>query len=454
MAGTLAIERTQPMTVSRRQFITGASGVSLAALLAGCGGFSKSSSDKPTGGTSSAGTPTGAITFTTWASDAEKDAFKKLVTKFQEANKGATVKLQIVPYGEMFTGVDAQLQAGNAPDVFRVDYPTMGQYSSTEQLLDLSSYLDSSQTADFIPALYQAVQFGGKPFGVPHQTDTTCIVYQPAIFEAAGITSVPDSIDNAWSWEEFGNVANTLKGSVSSDMTAFAYDWQQYGAYRWLTWLFEADGRLLEDDLTTPSIVSAQGTKALEFTKSFFDNDWIPKNTSVKGATYTDTAFISQNVAMSFVGDFLLPGIDAGVKSKFEWKAIPQPKDVRASTDLGGNALVATQQSANPDLAAAFLRFMVEPDNMSAFCAEAVELPTLQSLVDEKLDYATRPDLMPLFAQQATTMTADDVAQVTVPWFAQINAALLEQLEACFVSGQSVDDTLNNLADAVTKAAS
>src|SRR3954452_12410754 len=103
----------------------------------------------------------------------------------------------------------------------------MGQYSSTEQLPDLPPYLAPSQPADFIPALYQAVQFDGKPFGVPHQTDTTCIVYQPAVFEAAGITSVPDSVDNAWSWEEFTDVASKLKGSVTGEMLPFAYDWQQ-----------------------------------------------------------------------------------------------------------------------------------------------------------------------------------------------------------------------------------
>jgi multiple sugar transport system substrate-binding protein len=434
------------MSVTRRQFLAGASGVAASAWLTGCGGFGKSDS-------SGSSTSKDTLTFMTWASAAEASAFKKLKASFEAANKGVTVDLKIVPYGEMFTGVDAQLQAGNAPDIFRVDYPTMGLYSSTDQLLDLTDHLDSSLTGDFIPALYQAVQYDGKPYGLPHQTDTTCIVYQPSLFEAAGITSVPDSLDNAWSWEEFGAVADKLKASLGGDTSPFAYDWQQFGAYRWLTWLFEAGGKLFESDLKTAAIVSDQGKKALSYTKSFFDNEWVPKNTSVKGATYPDTVFISQKVAMAFVGDFLLPGIDDGVKKRFDWKVTYQPKDVRASTDLGGNALVATKQASNPALAADFLKFMVSADNMAAFCEEAVELPTLTSLVDRKLNFATRPDLMPAFVQQATTMTADDVAQVTVPFFGEINSLLVEQLEQCFVSGQSIDDTLANIADGVEKAA-
>lgn len=432
------------MPVSRRSFLAGAGSLATASVLSSCGGFSNSDnsdSDKDT------------ITFMTWASDAEKSAFTKLAKKFESANKGVTVKLKVVPYAEMFTNVDTQLQAGNPPDVFRVDYPTLGLYSSTGQLLDLSDKIDSDTSSDFIPALFQAVKFEDVPYGVPHQTDTTCIVYQPAMLEAAGITSVPDSLESAWSWEEWEDVATKLKSSLPSTVYPFAYDWQQFGAYRWLTWLFEAGGRMLEEDLTTPAIVSAEGVKALEYTRNFFEQQWIPKNTSVKGATYPDTIFASQKIAMAYVGDFLLPGLDDSIKKKFDWQVTFQPKDVRASTDLGGNALVAAQQAKNPELAAEFLNFMVEADNMQAFCEESVELPTLTSLVDAKLDFATRPDLMPTFVEQATTMTAEDVAQVTVPAFGEINTLLQDQLELCFVSGQSVDDTLNNIADGLEQAA-
>src|SRR5262245_35772155 len=117
--------RIARMSVSRRQFMAGASGAVAATWLAGCGGFSKS--DSSSGSSSKAGT----ITFQTWASDAEASAFKRLAKDFEAKNKGTKVDLKIVPYAEMFTGIDASLQAGTAPDVFRVDYTTLGLYSST-----------------------------------------------------------------------------------------------------------------------------------------------------------------------------------------------------------------------------------------------------------------------------------------------------------------------------------
>ncbi|WP_210440320.1 ABC transporter substrate-binding protein [Nocardioides xinjiangensis] len=430
--------------LSRRTLLGAVGGVTAASSLSACGGFSRQES----GGGGGSDT----LRFKTWASDAEKNAFTRLVAAFNEA-EGVSVELEVVPYAEMFTAVDTELQAGNPPDVFRVDYPTLGTYSSTDQLLDLGDQLDDDLTGDLIPALFQAVQYNGTPYGVPHQTDTTAIVYQPRLLREAGIAGVPDSLDSAWSWQEFADVAEQLRGSLPDGVFPFAYDWQQLGAYRWLTWLFEADGRLLGDDLRTPAIVSAEGRKALEYTRQFLQRGWVPPNTSVKGATYPDTAFASQKVAMAFVGDFLLPSLETSIGDGFEWQVTYQPRDVRASTDLGGNALVAAAATDNADLAATFLRFMVDPDNMRTFCEETTELPTRQSLVDAELDFAVRPDLMPTFVEQATTMTPDDVAQVTVPFFAEINTVLQNELELCFVDGQSVDDTLTNIADALESAA-
>ena len=435
------------MSVTRRRFLSGSGSLAAAALLSGCAGFTQSSDS------GASGSKAGTLRFTTWGSDAEAAVFKQLVSSFESAQKGAKVELRIVPYGEMFTGIDAQLQSGTAPDVFRVDYGNLGVYSSKGVLLDLTSSLDSSLKDDLIPALLQAVSFEDKVYGVPQQTDTTAVLYRPDLLEAAGVTDIPDSLDSAWTWEEFGQVADKLKASLAPTISPFAYDWQELGAFRWLTWLFEAGGRLLEEDLTTPALVSAEGRRALDFTTSFFEKSWVPKNTSVKGATYPDAAFISGQVAMAFAGNFLVPGIAEGVKKKFDWQVTYQPRDRRAASDLGGNALVATADSKNQDLAAEFLAFMVDPENMRLFCERSLELPTRQSLVEEELDFVVRPDLMPVYVDQSTTLTTEDVAQVTVPYFGQVNTILQDQLELAFRGRQSVDDTLQKIADGITSAA-
>jgi multiple sugar transport system substrate-binding protein len=398
-----------------------------------------------------------ALTFRTWGADAEVAAFEKLVDRFQADRPGVRVDLQVVPYAEMFTGIDAGLQSGTAPDVFRVDYLTLGLYASTEQLLDVTDALadaDPSLEQDVLPAFLRAVQYDGRSYGVPHQVDTSALLVRSDLLAAAGVGTVPDRLDDAWSWEEFADVADRLRQSLPEGQAPFAVNWQDAGAYRWLSWLFQADGRLYDEQLTRADLDTDAARRTLEFTRSFFENGWVPANSSTKGATFPDTVFASGDLAMVFAGNFLLPSFEETVAGRFEYAATYQPRDVRAASELGGNGLVASKDASNPELAAEFLAFMAGREQMAAFCSEAVLLPTRQSLVEQGLDFAVRPDLMPVFVEQATTLAEGDIAQVTTPTFAETNLALQNELEECFVGGRSVDDTLAALAEAIDETAS
>ncbi|GAA2749505.1 ABC transporter substrate-binding protein [Amnibacterium kyonggiense] len=428
------------MSVTRRTLLAGAGAASLTTLLASCAGFT----GQPSGG-SSKGSRT--LTFTTWASDTEKAAYTKLIAGFEKANTGVTVKPNFVPYAQMFTNIDAQLSAGNAPDVFRAGYGQIGGYAKQGQLLDLSSSLGGEKSR-FIPAFWEAVSYDGRAYGVPQQTDTSAIVYNTSLMRSAGISSFPDSLDSAWSFDEFAAAMRKLRSSLPASKFPFADNWQLAGSPRWLTWLFAAGGRLLDEDLTKSAIVSSAGTKALDYTKAFFDEQWVPQNSSTKSNTYADTTWLAGTTAMVSAGNFLLPEFTG---AKFDWGVTYLPKDVRGADDLGGNALVATK-GGDEELATEFLKYMVTDDAMSTFCGEALELPTLTSLVGKDLGWDAPKGVMPVFVDQATTITAADVAQLTVPASAQITTVLTDELEAAFRQGQSTATTLRNIAAGVEKA--
>lgn len=430
--------RPQP---TRRQILGAAGAVSLSAALSACG-FTKSDSSSSSGSDE--------LTFTTWASDSELAGFKQAVAAFEKANSGTTVKLNAVPYEQFFQNIDAQLQSDTAPDVFRVDYDNLGTYAGRDQLLDLSSHVDGGLGKEFTDAMWQAVQYDDKPFGVPHHTDTSAIIYNKTALESAGITSVPTTLDTAWTWPEFEQVALTLRGKLPADRYPFAYNWQGQGVTRWLSWLFQADGRFLDQDLQAPAIDSAAGTAAVDFTKSFFPRNLVPASSSVKSATYASDLFFNETVAMTFAGAFLLP--DAATLAKFDWAATFSPRDKRGGGDLGGNALVGTKGTKKPDLVGEFLTFMTQQKPMSDFCAKASLLPTRKDLVDQGVQFAVRPELSPVFLQQATTVQPSDAAQVASRSMAGINTVLSDQLEQAFIGGQSTADTLAKISSGITDA--
>lgn len=432
------------MYLSRRNFLVGAGVAATPLLLAGCG-FAPAPSTKQSAAS-------GTLTFTTWGTDSELAGFQRSIDAFQKANAGAKVSLNAVPYEQMFTNVDAQLQAGNPPDIFRVPYYTFGSYAGRGQLLDLGPLLPVDISDRFTPAAWAAVQSEKSPFGLPHHTDTSVILYNKSALESAGVASVPTSIDDAWTWDELEQVAAKLRSALPADKYPFAYNWQGNGVSRWLSWLFQADGKFLDENLSDPAIDSDAGRAALDFTRSFFAKQFVPPNNSIKSSTYASDSWYSQTTAMVWSGAFAIP--DATSTLDFEWGATFAPIKKNAASDFGGNALVATAETTQPELAAAFLDFMTSENPMRDFCQTSSLLPTRQDLVDGGIEFEIRPELSEVFVGQAGKVRPQDSGQVASPSMSAILTVLKDNLENAFVGGVSTDDTIAALAAGIAQATS
>ncbi|OZE42254.1 MULTISPECIES: ABC transporter substrate-binding protein [unclassified Rhodococcus (in: high G+C Gram-positive bacteria)] len=425
------------MALDRRSFLIGSGAAAVPLLLAGCG-FVRSSPSQQTEGT---------LTFTTWGTDAELAGFRDSISAFEAANPGSTITLNAVPYEQMFTNIDAQLQAGNPPDIFRVPYYTFGAYAGRGQLLDLSPLLASDTRDQFTPTAWAAVQNGGIPYGLPHHTDTSAILVNRNLLSQAGIDSVPTSLDDAWTWDELASIGDRLRSSLPADKYPWAYNWQGNGVTRWLSLLFQAGGSFLAEDQKTPLIDSDDARRAVEFSSSFFSNGYVPANNTIASSSYASEAWFSQSVAMVWSGAFQLP--DADATASFDWTATFAPRDRRGGGDFGGNALVATSQTSQPELAASFLEFVTQQEQMRNFCRAASLLPTRTDLLNSDLEFDIRSELAPIFAAQATTVQPQDAAQVASPSMSAIIPVLKEQLDLAFAGSQDAAATVSALQSGI-----
>lgn len=444
-----------PPQLTRRSLLVGALGIAAASSLSGCvANNGPAPSSAAAGSKADIGEVAGTLRFAFWGgSDGENTGFARAKKGFEARHPKATIELQTLPYDGFFSGIDRGILSKTAPDVFRVDYTSIGKYTSHGVLLDMTPYLTAAESSAFLPALYDAVRFEGRTYGVPHQTDTTAIAFSRAALDEAGIGAVPDRLDDAWTWDEFAAISTKLRKTLPDAKYPFAYDWTAAGAYRWASFLYQAGGSLLTPSLRHSAVDSDAGRKAMAFTQRFFDERWVPANNTIKTTVYSDNFFLNQTVAMTFIGDFLVPELadTANGYQGGEWATTYMPRDRAAASDLGGNAIVATRDTTNPELAAAFLKFLVEEDQMRDFCQRANELPTLQSLASTDLDYAVRPDVMDVFTQQATTITETAVRETVVPGFASVNTALQDQLELAF-HGRSADAAIKSIDAAVDQA--
>lgn len=428
------------MTLDRRQFLRLSGLGATAGALSACGGFSTNSS-------STASKPD-QLTFTLWGGDAELKAYKDLAARFTKAEK-IPVKIQQTAYAEILTGINAGLESGKAPDLFRISYTDLGTYTSKGALLDLTKYLPKGYGDAFTPALWKAVQYNGKIYGVPQHTDTSMLIYNTAALKAAGVATPPSTYDGAWTWDQLVAAAEKVSKTTKKGQYALGVNWQLGGAFRWLNFVAENGGRILSADLKSSTATDPKVLEALKFTQSLFTKKLVPPSTSTKGS-YVDELFESKTIAMVYAGDFLLGDFETKAKG-VKYAATFLPKKVTAASELGGNAVVATAAGKNKEAAAKFLQFLANEDNMGRFCGATSVLPTRTSLIGQDLGFAVRPDLMKLYLEQSKAIAPSLVEQCTVPQFNGINTALTARLEQAFQGKQDAAKVLAALDGDIKK---
>jgi multiple sugar transport system substrate-binding protein len=415
-------------TLDRRVFLQ--AGLGLGSGLVGYGRSSPSRAQSPV-----------ALTMAVWGGKVEVDAYNRLIAKYQAAKPNVTIKLDAVPFAQFYQQIDTRLAGRQAPDVFRVTYPHVGRYATGRAVLDLGPYLGSGYGDAFTPAVWGAINLQGKPFAIPHHTDTFALFYNAEALEKVGVT-VPTSLDQAWTWDQFINVAKLLK-ERSGASYPFAMNWQNSSAHRWLIFLHQHGGRLLSSDLKRAEINTRPGIETIAWTQSWFKDGLVPPSTSVKSSEPVQNLFANGTIPLMLNGNWQIPFIQQ--QAKFRWGVTYLPRDVAAADDLGGTCLAISRDCRNPEAAADFLKFLAEEAQMREFLSAAQFLPVRTSLVERGLDYELRPDEMKVFVQQTKTIPDALVSTIVHPAWGKFNPRLADELDLAFTSGQSAEQTAANI---------
>lgn len=381
------------------------------------------------------------LTFAVWGGDSEVAGYRNVIAKFESANPGVKVKLDVMPFAQFYQQVDTRLAGRQAPDLFRVTYQQIGRYASNKAAIDLTQYLEKDFGKGFTLAVWSAVNVKGTPYALPHHTDTFALFYNEELLEKANI-AVPSSLDEAWTWAAFIDNAKKLKTQGGSSYP-FAMSWQNGAVHRWMFYLYQHGGRLLSEDLTASRITEKAGIETIAWTQSWFTEGLVPPSTSVKSAEKVQNLFANGTIAMMLNGNWQIPFVEQQMKAK--WGVTYLPRDVAMADDLGGTCVAVSRDSKTPELAAEFVKFLVNEENMRSFVNTAQLLPVRTSIVDKGIEFSLRPNEMKVFVEQTKTIPEHLVSTVIHPNWGRFNPKMADELDLAFTSGQSAEQTAENI---------
>ena len=312
----------------------------------------------------------------------ECDVTAEQAKRFEAANPGTKVILDIVPYKTIVEQLPVQLAAGQGPDIARVtDLGGLSKY-----YLDISAHVKDkayweSNFGATLPWLRPTAADKGI-YGFMSQLTMTGPYVNKTLFEQA---KIPMPGPKA-TWDEWVDAARKVSKATQ---TPAALAWDRSGhrfagpAISYGAKIFDAKGELVLDEGYKTAVTKFVG--------------WHKDGAMLKevwggsgGASYADSIgeFKNGRVAMVLSGSWQINRLQKDIGNAFDWVAVPNPCGPAACTGIpGGAAWVALKTSKSPKEVGMFLDFIAQEANYAEFTGKTNNIPAHAGLAKKGVAY-------------------------------------------------------------------
>lgn len=424
-------------------------GVSIAAVSAAALLLASCSSGG--GGTSSAGDGTGDVEV--WAhqgKDTEVAALQDAVANFNSSQSDVNVNLTLIPEGDYTTTIQST-SASDLPDILELDGPTLASFVYDAKVSPIDGYVSQGTLDNATVGSVNEGTVDGDLYALAQFNSGLGLCANGPMLDAAGV-SYPDSIDSAWTADEFLSALETLAAANDS---GYALDIKEnyglggeWGTYAFSPLLQSAGGNLIADNTASGVLDGAESVSAMEALQS-----WMP----YVDPDEDDSALVDGRVAISWCGHWLYPGYSEALGN--DLVILPLP-DMGTGSKSGAGSWTWGMGSTTEqgDAAGAFLDYLLNDENVAAMTAANGAPPATNSgFAADALYSAGGP--LELWGQQleagcnADSITSDcvTVLRPLTAGYPVITSEFASALSA-IATGDDVQSALTDAATAIDQS--
>jgi arabinogalactan oligomer/maltooligosaccharide transport system substrate-binding protein len=307
------------------------------------------------------------VTFWNQMNDQEIPVAKDLVTQFEASHPDIKIDMTQIPFTGYVQKFATAAQAGQAPDIIRVDNAPDTQGLAAQGLLtDLTSKISAADKADFVPAALKGGEYNGKIYSVPQTVDALALYYNKALFKSKGVKQPPATLAQlVTDCQKFG----AGKGLF---LNADSY-WIQ-------PWIWGYGGGLVDMSKKQILVGSTKSIAGWSAFNSLFQNKCALANKDFTNSyTNMQTAFKNGQVAMIVNGPWASTDLLSGPAFKSSTNlgvAVIPPGPGGQGSPIGGGALAISRNSHNVDAAYTFIKWFTDPAQQAVIAAKNNDLPT------------------------------------------------------------------------------
>jgi multiple sugar transport system substrate-binding protein len=356
-----------------------------------------------------------------------------IVAAFEAEHPNVQIEVQTAAFADYFTSLQTQIAGGSAPDTFELNYENFVTYARSGALLDLSPYVgDTIDPARYYPLALEGFTDEGTQFGLPATFSTVVLIYNRALFDAAGL----DYPTSDWTWDDYTAAAEAL-----TDADAGVYGgFQPVTFFEFYKSLAQAGGEFFDAD-GNAAFNSPEGVAAAEWLTSK-PGTVMPTLADIGGTPDFDTAlFTSGKLAMWHNGIWQFTGLN---ESGVDYDIVVEPGDVQQANAVFMNGAVASAGTDHPDEAAQWIASLTgSPETVETRLASSWELPA----VADEAAFASYLEITPPDNREAVFEALDHIALPPVIERQQEMQDIVTQaLERIVSDGVDVQEALDDAA--------
>ncbi|MFP4345542.1 MAG: ABC transporter substrate-binding protein [Anaerolineales bacterium] len=415
-------------------------------LLSACGNNGTEPAETPMGEETEEETPaeTGgeAVTIDVWfhsGKGEERDVLDAQVEDFNASQDAVQVNAIQLPEGSYNDQVNSAALAGDLPCLLDFDGPFLYNYAWSGYLRPIDEYVSDELRNDFLPSIIEQGTYAGNLYSLGTFDSGLALWGNRAYLEAAGVR-IPESVDDAWTWEEFNDALDALQ---ALDETEYAIDFKMnYGAGEWFTYGFSPFVQGFGGDLIDRSdyqsadgvLNSPASVDALTWFQDLFEDGY-----AVAQPGGDDDFYGSKIVGLSWVGHWMWQPHQEGLGDDLVLIPVPYFPD-RQATGMGSWNWGITTSCANPDAAWAFLEYLISPEEILHMTDANGAVPARVSAIEQSDLYAEGGPLN-IFVQQLQGGVA--VPRPATPAYPVITNAFSDAIQN-IVAGADVQAELDD----------
>ncbi len=377
------------------------------------------------------------ITFVGGAyTDTTDNYWTDLATKFQAANPGYTVNVNIIDWNNIDQQVATMIQTKQYPDILNEN--KFSGYASNDLLAPAADLVSSSVQKDFIPSFKNASVYNGTQYALPFITSTRALFYNKAAFAKAGIANPPTT------WKELVSDAQKLKkaGYVGYGLPLGSEESQA----EWAIWMWANGG----DWESAPGKFTVNSTKNVDTLNvlNCLANVYKVTEPNPGQTNRTDGVFhpFADGKIGMMMGASFAPSLFKGWNSTVDYGVAPVPVngDIKPTTLGVQDYLMSFKNPGNTAAVSKFLNFFYEKDNYTRFLTSQGFLPATKSASDALVD---NPDFGPFL----NLLPSARFYPSTDPKFPTVQGAVQNQIGTGVASGADSKSILDGINGAATK---